>query len=61
MKKVMTMIHVTIEYHGKQYVVGDFDDVIVGFNTADATAKKRGWKGYKTTFEEIDVEETIDL
>lgn len=57
----MTMIRVTIEYHGKTYVVGDFDDVITGFNTAVATAKKRGWKGHKTTFEEIDVEETIDL
>lgn len=57
----MTMIHVTIEYRGKTYVVGDFDDVITGFNTANATAKKRGWKGHKTTFEEIDVEETIDL
>jgi hypothetical protein len=55
------MIHVTIEYRGKQYVAGDFDDVITGFNTANEMAKKRGWKGYKTTFEEIDVEETIDL
>ncbi|MDD4352320.1 MAG: hypothetical protein PHU71_05110 [Candidatus Gracilibacteria bacterium] len=55
------MIHVTIEYNGKTYVVGDFDDVIIGFNTADEVAKKRGWKRYKKIFEEIDFEETIDL
>lgn len=55
------MIHVTIEYRNNVYVVGDFDDVMTGFKTADEMAKKRGWKGYKKTFEEIDVEETIDL
>lgn len=55
------MINVRIEYQGRQYVVGDFDDVVTGFEMADKTAKKRGWKGYKKIFEEIDTEESIDL
>lgn len=55
------MINVRLEYQGKQYVVGDFDDVLTGFEAADKTAKKRGWKRYKKIFDEVDAEESIDL
>jgi len=57
----MNMINVRLEYQGKQYVVGDFDDVLTGFEAADKTARKRGWKRYKKIFDEVDAEESIDL
>lgn len=55
------MIHVTISNDKLTYAVGDFRDAIVGFEAAKVKAAAKGWTFFRTTLENMDIEEVIRL
>jgi hypothetical protein len=53
------MIHVTISNNRLTYEVGDFRDAVRGLDAAKNMAADKGWPFFKTTLENMDIEEII--